>query len=222
MIKNYEILRELQSDATFTDRRLINWWLFLFLTIVTFGIFYFFELTIRMFRRDSHFDRMQILFETYVDTTKDVAAKSGIDVFDDIAQIEGRLKEAEYAILRPKHSILWIILLLLTGGLANLYIYYFLLVDWYRIQTFEQAMIKDLNKVWSKLGIAKHPMKVRRSLPERNYWLYLLLTIITLGIWALYWDYVIHTDPDKVFVENRIWESTAIENFREADQQQAA
>ncbi|HDZ86157.1 hypothetical protein LCGC14_0526900 [marine sediment metagenome] len=222
MQNNYQKLQRIQDDAVFTDRRLINWWLFLILTIITAGIFYVIEMFIRMFRRDTHFDRMQELFETYLDITKDASIKTGIDVSDQIAKIEGRLKQAQFTLLRPKHALLWAILIPLTGGLVNLYTYYFLMVDWYDIQTLEQEMMHEFSSVWYKLGITQHRIKVRRSLPQRNYWLYLFLSIITLGIWALYWDYVIHTDPDLVFVENRIWETMVIENLRQADIQKAA
>ncbi|TET53682.1 MAG: DUF4234 domain-containing protein [Actinobacteria bacterium] len=222
MLKNLSDLERAYMEREVTDRRLINWWLFLLLSWITFGIVYFIVLTMRIFRRDSHFERMMLLFSSALGASKEVAQMKNIDASEEIEVIERKILEAELSLLRPKHAILWLVLILLTGGLLLLYVYYFLLVDWYRIQAIEKDLLKDFSALWLKLGIVETPVTVEITAPKRNYWLYLFLTVITLGIWAFYWDYVVHTDPEKVFPENVIWEGKILDSFRREDLKTAA
>ena len=218
-------MQELEStiyEARDTDKRLMNWWGFILLSFITSGIFYFVVLYQRIERRDEHFRRMISFFRATLENTKDASNGTAVDISDQTKKIDKKLTEAEQSLLRPKNAILWVAVSILTMGLALFYVYYFLLVDWYRVQQLEHELLDDFNDIWLKLGMTADPVNVNIVLPDRNYWLYLFLGIITLGIWVFYWDYVTHTEPEPVFDENSNWESKILSIFKEIKAKEAA
>lgn len=201
-----------------TERPLVNWWLyFLLLSWITLGIYPLIVFYQRIARRDRHLERKRHLYRAILNCTKEIAGVRGIDVHHQLEDIEAKLKEAEGTLLKPKGAVLWLVLSILTLGLGALYVFYFLTTDWLRLLRFEQELLEELSKVWIRLGIIKYPIKVDHVLSERNYWLYLILSILTLGVWALYWDYVVHTEPDRYFPESHHWESTLLDALRAVD-----
>ncbi len=218
-------MQELEStiyEARDTDKRLMNWWGFILLSFITSGIFYFVVLYQRIERRDEHFRRMTSFFRATLENTKDASNGTAVDISEQTKKIDEKLTEAEQSLLRPKNAILWVAVSILTMGLALFYVYYFLLVDWYRVQQLEHELLDDFNDIWLKLGMTADPVNVNIVLPDRNYWLYLFLGIITLGIWVFYWDYVTHTEPEPVFDENSNWESKILSIFKEIKAKEAA
>ena len=227
MLKDYPKLERTIYEGREQENPLINWWLFLILVvglsfIIVGLVIYLIIIYQRIERRDKHFARMGELFRDSLRTTEEVAKAKGIDIYSQKSEIEEKIKVAEDSLLRPKNAVLWTVLMVLTGGLVAFYVYYFLLVDWYRIQRMEQEIMDDFSDLWTQLDITKDPIPVTLRVPERSYWAYLGLTIITLGIWLLYWDYVTHTEPDHVFPENRSWEDKILSSFREPEGVKAA
>ena len=199
-----------------TDKTLVNWWLFvLLLSWITFGIMSLVVYFQRLSRRDRHFERIQSTLRDAVACTREVAAERAEDVEPQLRDIESNLAHAEQSFLKARGAALWFILTLLTLGIAGVYPLYYLTRDFYQLQRFEQDLLDDLSKAWTKLGITKYPVSVDVTVPERNFWLYLVLTVLTLGIWGLYWDYTIHTDPERVFKESSRWEETMLASFRQ-------
>ncbi|KKL48500.1 hypothetical protein LCGC14_2324900 [marine sediment metagenome] len=227
MLKDYPKLERTIFEGREQENPLINWWLFLVLVvglsfIIVGLVIYLIIIYQRIERRDKHFARMGELFRTSLRTTEEVAKAKGIDIYSQKSEIEEKIKVAEDSLLRPKNAVLWTVLMVLTGGLVAFYVYYFLLVDWYRIQRLEQDIMDDFSDLWTQLDIVKDPIPVSLRVPERSYWAYLGLSIITLGIWLFYWDYVTHTEPDHVFPENRSWEDKILSSFREPEGAKAA
>ncbi len=222
MLRSVQGLENTIWEARDTDKRLMNWWGFILLSFITGGIFYFVVLYQRIERRDEHFRRMTSFFRAALGSTRDASNGKAVDISEKTKKIDEKLTEADETLLRPKNAILWVALSILTFGLALFYIYFFLLVDWYRAQQLEHELLDDFNDIWLRLGLTKDEVNVNIVLPERNYWLYLFLSIITLGIFIFYWDYVIHTEPEPVFDENSKWESKILAIFKEAKAKEAA
>jgi hypothetical protein len=73
---------------------------------------------------------------------------------------------------------------------------------WWDAQLLEQDFDDKLSQIWMRLGIARYPLtfQVDQS-KRRDYAFYLILSSVTLGIWAMVWDYKIYkiyTDPDNL------------------------
>ena len=218
VIQNLVKLERAIRDRSETDKPLVGWWLYiLLLSWITFYIYPIVLYFQRIKRRDSHFSRMKTLFSAAVDSTKEIADARGVDIHHEITDIENELRKADEALLKPKGAGLWLVLTFVSFGLAGFYVMYFLTTDWRKLQELEQVLLDDLSKIWVKLKIINHPISADLSAPERNYFLYLFLSVVTLGVWGVYWDHCIHTDPDKVFKENVVWEDMILNGFRQVE-----
>ena len=87
---------------------------------------------------------------------------------------------------------------------------------WYDLQKVELDFDDKLSQIWSKLGLIKYPISFNLdSSKKRSYPLYLILSIVTLGIWGLVWDYKIHTDPENLYKEFHLIEDTILQTVRQ-------
>ena len=59
--------------------------------------------------------------------------------------------------------------------------------------------LEDISKVLGKCGITFSLPRRTVVLPDRSFVLYLILTIITLGLFGIYWLYVLLKDPNEHF-----------------------
>lgn len=90
--------------------------------------------------------------------------------------------------------------------IVGLVVLYYLTTDYYY---HEQGEIAFLQRVTMALGKKGTALTVTPSNPlhTRSYGLYIFLSIITLGIFCLYWAYVIFHDPNQHFDTHQRWES---------------
>ena len=105
-----------------------------------------------------------------------------------------------------REPIVWIILSIIVP-LLIFYVYYFLTKDYYEHERREDTFLEFLNATLNKLGLPTLTYKREKMIPKRSIVLYIILSIITLGIFTLYWVYVIIEDPNKHFKEHEKWEN---------------
>ncbi|MEM2693903.1 MAG: DUF4234 domain-containing protein [Nitrososphaerota archaeon] len=149
-------------------------------------------------RRNRHFSRQMRLFEYVVQLLREVTRMKGVDAEAKLISIERELREARDE-EGEKSAILWVILTIFTG-IAGLYVYYFLTRDFKRHELREDRMLEDVNYVITSLGGMPLPKRVE-SIPNRSFVLYLILSIVTLGIFGIYWTYTLIRDPNVHFRE---------------------
>ncbi len=166
-------------------------------------------------RRNEHFERTKNLRKTLSDLLEE---KRGTEK-GPLTQMDPFVQRRE--IQRP-YYLFWIWLVSsYVGSLSSflpvtglpaiaaiiigLVIMYYLTVDYYY---HEQGEIAFLGKVSVALGKNGSSLTVNPTSPlhRRSYGLYILFTIITLGIFGLYWAYVIFHDPNKHFDTHEVWE----------------
>jgi len=94
-------------------------------------------------------------------------------------------------------GVLWVILTLVFQPVL-LYVAYFLGRDFYRHERREDGVWEDITRAMDTLGI---PVSVRRDrpMPERSFVLYFVLSIVTLGLFTIYWLYTLIEDPNLHF-----------------------
>jgi Domain of unknown function (DUF4234) len=99
---------------------------------------------------------------------------------------------------REKSAVLWIILSIITLGIAGLYVLYFLTKDPYKHDRRQQSFMQQVQQGFSKLGkTVVNPSW--NALPNRSYIVYLIVDIITLGLFGFYWYYVLIKDMNEHF-----------------------
>jgi hypothetical protein len=145
-------------------------------------------------RRNTHFNRQSLLYEDLADAAEELVTKKGVQMtaaislnnLDRIAR-EARVYEPE------KSATLWVILILagtslpaatflaapsgagLLPLLAVLYVYYFLMKDFYRHERREDQFIRDLLGALTISGLTVSLPYRNPPLPERSFALYLVL-----------------------------------------------
>ena len=148
-------------------------------------------------RRSTHFKRQKFLSEDLIVTIVSLAKKNDIEVEALLSPVEISVREAN-AEETEKSAILWAVLSAFVP-FVQLYVYYFLLKDFYRHERREDGFWEDLGRTLKKLGVNFSVPRRTEAMPNRSFVLYLILTIITMGLFGVYWIYVLLKDPNEHF-----------------------
>ena len=148
-------------------------------------------------RRNTHFKRQNFLFEDIVTAVKAIATKKGVDVQVGLASCERTVRETK-AEETEKSAVLWAILSAIIF-LADWYVRYFLMNDFYKHERREDGFWEDISRILDKCDVKFSVPRRMEMLPGRSFVLYLILTIITLGLFGVYWIYVLLKDPNQHF-----------------------
>jgi hypothetical protein len=71
--------------------------------------------------------------------------------------------------------------------------------DFYKHERREDGFWEDIGKVLDKCDIKFSAPRRTEILPNRSFVLYLILNIITAGLFGIYWLYVLLKDPNEHF-----------------------
>jgi hypothetical protein len=148
-------------------------------------------------RRNTHFKRQTFLFEDVLASIKTASAKKTADVEVSSASMDRTLREAKIE-ETEKSAVLWALLSVFVP-FVSWYVYYFLMKDFYRHERGEDGFWEDMSKTLDKLGIKFSLPRRTEPIPDRSFFLYLIVTIITGGIFGIYWMYVLLKDPNNHF-----------------------
>jgi len=148
-------------------------------------------------RRNTHFRRQTFLFEDLLSALRAIATKKEVNVDVELKSLERTIREmrTEEA---EKGAFLWAILSAFIF-IADWYVRYFLMKDFYKHERREDGFWSDISRILDKCGVSFSLPRREEALPERNFVLYLILTIITLGLFGIYWIYVLIRDPNQHF-----------------------
>ena len=91
------------------------------------------------------------------------------------------------------------------------YILYFLNEDFHSHELRENY---DLTVFGYQLQLMGFTFSFRREhpVPEHSFIVYLILTVATLGVFSIYWGYLLIKEPNGHFVDQRKIEETLLEN----------
>ncbi len=148
-------------------------------------------------RRNMHFNRQQFLFEDITSAVRTIAEKKGVDVEAGLSSCNRTVREAR-AEETEKGAVLWAILSAIIF-LAEWYVSYFLMKDFYKHERREDGFWEDLKNLLNKIGVTVSLPRRMEATPDRSFVLYLILTIITVGLFRIYWLYVLLKDPNEHF-----------------------
>lgn len=170
----------------------------LYLTVIATFILYIILIYRLVKRRNHHFRRQIFLFEDIIAALRKTTAKKGIDAEFDIGSLDRTLREMKAEETESeKSAMLWAILS--PTGLAQLYVWYFLMKDFSKHERREDIFWAEISKILNKAGIKLEVPARTNPLPERSFALYLILNIITAGFFGIYWLYTLLNDPNIHF-----------------------
>jgi hypothetical protein len=148
-------------------------------------------------RRNTHFRRQKLLSEDIIAVVNSLAKIKYVEAEINLLTLERSLREASIE-ETEKSPILWAILSAIVP-FVQLYVYYFLMKDFYVHEQREYGFWKDLSRILNKFGVNFFVPRRTENIPCRSFVLYLILTIVTVGLFVLYWFFVMLKDPNKHF-----------------------
>jgi len=164
-------------------------------------------------RRNEHFKRHQLLEEDIVRVLSSSAGKKKRKIEEKLASIELSSREAKLN-EKEQPAFLWAILCFFIP-FVGLYVGYFLMRDFYRHERREDFFLEDLEKTAGPVVALELPRRFR-STPDRNIILYIVLTIVTMGIFGIYWLYTLIADPNNHFDHQATWEDKLLSSLSKA------
>lgn len=203
MVQSVTLLDRAIKQRRDTDTILMNWWLYFFLVSwVTFGIYSIVLFFKRINRVDGFSERKRAYYTALLEWSERYARQQGKEdsVHHDLADLRSEVDAAYRRDMRPIKAGLSFLLTVVTLGIYGLYVLYRLNRYWWDAQVLEQDFDDKLSQVWTRLDLMRYPVSfdVDQS-KRRGYALYLILSIVTFGVWSLVWDYKIQTDPENLY-----------------------
>jgi len=157
-------------------------------------------------RRNTHFNRQILLQEDIISMAREMSAKKGVDVSILLNNLDRSVREARLEEVE-KNATLWAILVFVSG-LGLLYAGYFLMKDFFRHERREDMFINDTLRTFNAIGVPINLPYRNPPIPDRSFALYFVLTLITGSIFAVYWVYVLVSDPNNHFRQQMLMEDT--------------
>jgi len=161
-------------------------------------------------RRNDHFVRAIALF----DRAKEYLAKGWRAKAEaELSRMDKLIKDYQLE-FEHRNPVLWALLQLVpyVGSILLLYVYHFLNRDFWRHYLWERRVLEALNEALARIGV-EPTVRFRDDyvFPSRNTVLYVVLTLVTLGVFAFYWVYTLAKDPNEHFLEHRRLEGKLLE-----------
>lgn len=171
-------------------------------TIISLYVFY--KLIDRL---NKHVKRTTVFYSIIADILDEIKSPNS-------ASFKTQVNELKVA-SEERNPILWIILGLLFPPVF-LYVYHFLNKDFVKHSNKEYVLFNVLNSEFKRVNLstALNPEELYR-VPNRSTLLYIILSIITLGVFVLYWIYTLVNDPNRHFKSHSILEKRIIDGFTE-------
>jgi hypothetical protein len=191
------------------------WWVSLLSSLLSLVLLVFSLVFLYMLikRRTKHFYRQQLLLDDVVLVIRRMTSEKNVESADKMNAFERNLKQTRME-EEEKNAVLWTILTIIP--FVGLYVLYFLTGDFYKHERREDNVLEDLKELLSKCNLSfdvPRRIDVVQPIPKRSFVLYLVLSIVTAGIFGVYWVYSLVKDPNNHFKYHVAFEEKMVEAF---------
>ena len=199
-------LAEVQRRDT-TDYR-FSYWSYLGWTILTFGIYSIYATYKLVERRHTHAQR-RLAFQSYMWHALNARAEAAgkkeevAEGLDNLSRIYQQMEAFERR--NKREPVLWMILRMVVS-VVGAYINHFLNKDLRFYEEWESSYAANAEWVMTRLGYPVQLPQRRTPIRDRSTGLYVLLTIVTLGIFSMYWRYTVMVDGNGHFDDDALTE----------------
>jgi Domain of unknown function (DUF4234) len=165
-------------------------------------------------RRNLHFERQNRLFRTLNAALRKIAFAKGVSGIERYTTYVDTSLYSSAGLEQEKSAAFWAILLIipLVNVIAFIYILHFLNEDFHFHEQRENYVLSVFGYELQMMGFV-FSFKREYPVPSRNFVLYLVLTIVTLGLFSIYWDYILIKDPNGHFADQAKIEDTLLERI---------
>ena len=194
--------RRSETDYVFNFWTAFGWSL---LTLGIYGFYVLYQLVRRS--RDHNLRRIELADASTTFAWEQVQAKGLADElrpsFERIAQ--------QMAILRAQTTqfrdpIVWAVLAIVSSGIAHIVVYVLLDGDLITHDYAEGAIETELSTIYARLGAPIPPPDPSRLNQHHNYVGRVIATLLTCGIYGLWWQYDVMTEGNRHLAQNWVWE----------------
>lgn len=187
---------------------LFDFWTALGWTVLTCGVYswYVFYQLIRR-SRDHNARRLEML-ESARTYAWETAARRGLadELTPAFERVALNLTVLERQTREFRDPALWLLLSIVTGGIAQYVGWIFVDMDLEAHDRAEAAIEADLSQIYARLGASIPTPDVARVKGRHNYAGRVIATLATCGLYALWWLYDLMTEGNRHFEENWRWE----------------
>jgi len=122
----------------------------------------------------------------------------------------GRIS-AELAVLRQKSTefrdpTVWTLLSLLGSTIVHVIMFIILDGDLVSHDRAEGAIESELSAIYAQLGVTVPPPDPTRMKEKHQYAMRVVVTLVTCGLYFLWWEYDVMTEGNRHFEHNWRWE----------------
>ncbi len=175
------------------------------LSVVTCGIYGFYIIYKLVQRRDEHFRRMAGVVDASLRRLREKAQGREDTVSPELAQLD-QIRMRMATMSAERGAAIWLVICLFLG-LGSFILFYLLMRDYVEHDRLEAQYFTLMSSALAKLGLAEQAAQAVPSVPEREYVTFALLTVVTCGIYGLYWTYVMIKDFNDHFMAQVAWEN---------------
>jgi hypothetical protein len=201
-----EVRRRQETDYRF------SFWTYLGWTILTFGVYGHYA-TYKLVERRTNHARRRLAFMSYfwhaLNQRAEAAGRreevaEGLDNLSRIyQQIDG------FELRNKREPILWMLLRFVLSPVGA-YINHFLNKDLLFFDEWESSYAANAEWVMQRLGMTVAVPRRSRPVQTRSTGLYVFLSIITFGLFLLFWRYTVMTDGNGHFDDDAVIEDALL------------
>ncbi len=192
-----------QSDYIFSFWTAFGW------TILTCGI-YGWYVVYQLVRRSRDHNRRRVeLLDAATAAAWDRATASGKaeELRPQFESMGGHLGVLRQMTSDFRDPIIWMLLSIVVSGIVHLILYWLLDQDLVKHDAAERAAEAELAGIYGALG-AEVTLPTGAPKQNYNYVARVIVSIITGGIYLLWWEYNVMVDLNQHFEENWAWEDS--------------
>jgi hypothetical protein len=203
--------RRNESDYIFNFWTALGWSL---LTCGIYGLYVTYQLVRRS--RDHNARRMEMLDAATTLAWEQAQAKGAAEdvrpSFERIAQQMSVLRNLSTQFRDP---IIWVLICAFTGGIGTIIIYILLDGDLVTHDHAEGAIEAELSTVYTRLGAPVPAPNPARLKGRHNYVARVIVTLLTCGIYNLWWMYDLMVEGNRHYEENWQWEDALAQSVQQ-------
>jgi len=181
--------------------------LFTFAGLIIYIVIVVYPLYLLIKRRSAHFRRDATLRSAIIEYLKARAASQNVGISSEVATMNVVHSES-LGEEREKSAVMWTILSVIVP-FVGIYVLYFLTKDPPNHDHRQLSFMQQAQSAASKLGMTI-VVPTWKSLPGRSFFLYFIITIITVGLFGIYWYYVLFKDFNEHFKAQWIFEDQLV------------
>ncbi|WFO75031.1 DUF4234 domain-containing protein [Desulfurococcaceae archaeon MEX13E-LK6-19] len=153
-------------------------------------------------RMNNHFRRTMMFYSTLADIAEELK-------IPEASRIRNQVNELKI-VFEERSPVLWVILSIFVPFI-EFYVYHFLNKDFVKHCIRERLILSSFADGLKAIA-PEYTIDIDRlyMVPNRSTLLYIVLTIITLGLFGLYWIYTLTVDPNRHFESHQIIEEKII------------